>query len=291
MLRTDSPAIAFDFDGTLINSGLDKGIHIMYAVWSAFRENGIGHYLHPEDIKTDIDRMLAAYILYPGAPRFQQLSALSNSLINQEADSVDEADLSVFPDDAAAVYPNIKSSYNRIYSRLNDTAAELYWRPFPAVPETLRKLAQSLDLYIASGVTEDLLFGDLERHSIDKNLFRGIFGGNLRGGADKAELLRGIRDRGYPGLLFVADSNRDLIYARQAGACFFRIRENEDFNRLTRSLENRLPDETENWTFTTEELDFFRRKTQTILQSILMTERYEDYKMITGIIHSPCDSD
>ena len=286
--RIGAPAIAFDFDGTLIDSGLDKGIHIMCAVWSAFKLNGLGHYLHEDDIRTDIDLMLTAYVKYPGAPRFQQLSALANSLIHHIPSSIDEDKLEVLPDEIRERYSQIKASFNHTYSRLNDTAAALYWKPFPLVHSTLRRLVGKHDLYIASGVTEDLLFEDLERHSFDRQLFRGIYGGNKSGGSDKAELLHTIQAKGYPDVLFVADSNRDLLYAQQAGARFFRIRKNRDFIRLAKSLEQGLPDEQETWSYTPDELDFFFRKTGTIIRMVLRKGDYKNYKKMTEIIH---DSD
>lgn len=285
-LRTEETAIVFDFDGTLIDSGLDKGIHIMSAVWSAFALNGLARYLHRENPALDVAKMLAAYIQYPGAPRFQQLSAMANSLISGNTSAVEEQDLDFFPEDVKIVYPALKADYNRIYSGLNNTAAELYWKPFPSVHRFLESAAMDYDLYIASGVTEDLIRGDLERHSFDETLFRGIYGGNSRGGADKAELLLSIRRLGYPDLLFVADSNRDLKYAQQAGTRFFRIKNDNDFARLETALnEGKLPDEQDSWTYTAAELAFFTDKAERIIGGMLIEGRFDGYREITAIIH------
>lgn len=279
-------AIAFDFDGTLIDSGTDKGIHIMCAVWSAFVENGLTAYLHYEDIRLDIDRMLTAYINYPGAPRFQQLSALVNSLINQIPYSIEEHDLSPLPEDVQQLYPKIKESYNRIYSDLNDTAAAVHWGPFPSAIPILEELSHRYDLYIASGVTETLLFDDLDRYSFDTHLFHGIYGGNSTGGSDKASLLKRIISYGYSDVLFVADSNRDLLYAQTAGAHFFRIQEDHDFIRLRRELADHIPDEQQSWSFTQNELDFMTDKTDQIIRYNIEHSVLDAYEAITDIIHS-----
>jgi FMN phosphatase YigB (HAD superfamily) len=42
-------AIAFDFDGTLVHSGSDKSVHIMYAAYRACASTGFRRFLHPRD--------------------------------------------------------------------------------------------------------------------------------------------------------------------------------------------------------------------------------------------------
>lgn len=278
-------AVAFDFDGTLIDSGLDKGIHIMCASWIAFLENGLEDYLNQAEPEEDVRKMLAAYVKYPGAPRFQQLSAVVNSLVNADPSALDEGDLSALPLRVGEKYPGLKDVYNRVYSALNDTAAELYWKPFPVVKKILVELAESFDLYIASGVTQHLIMEDLKRHDFDAGLFMGMYGGDTAGGSDKAFLLKKIRDRGYERVLFVADSNRDLLYAREAGAAFFRIRKNGDFLRLRSELAEGMPDEQSTWTYTDGELEFFSEKTTKIIREIILPGHTEDWRGMTEIIH------
>lgn len=285
-------AIAFDFDGTLINSGLDKGIHIMCAVWIAFIENKLTPFLHMDNVDIDIERMLAAYIKYPGAPRFQQLNALMNSLIHNNPVSFKEDDLSFLPGEVREKYTSLKNSYNRAYSGLNNTAAELHWKPFPSVKEVLLELSRSVDLFIASGVTEDIIREDLERHNFDVSLFRGVYGGNAKGGSDKADLLKRIKGFGYSEVLFVADSNRDLLYAHTAGTSFFRIREDDDFVRLKNSLKKAVieggedfPDEQSPWSYSEEELHFFFEKTKSVIQTLILPDRDYDYTDICTLIH------
>jgi phosphoglycolate phosphatase-like HAD superfamily hydrolase len=254
-------AIAFDFDGTLIRGGLDKGVHILYASWVACRECGFERHVHPDRIGDDLARAIRAYIRYPGAPRFQQLSAIVNGLVNDRPEAVDDpAALGVGPPLLAA-YAAVRECYNRVYSELNDAAAARHWRPFPSVMSTLAALRERHDLYIASGVTQDILERDLDHHGFDRGLFVGIRGGNARGGDDKGQILSGIRARGYRDLLFAGDSNKDLEYAKAGGARFFRIREDGDFARLRRAAAQApFPDEPDPWDYTEADLAFFRRK-------------------------------
>jgi hypothetical protein len=85
-------AIVFDFDGTLIKNGKynnDKSIHIMYASWVSCYENKFREFLQSDNIKSDVFHMSRAYMHYPGAPRFQQLAAIVNALVNRCYKSVD----------------------------------------------------------------------------------------------------------------------------------------------------------------------------------------------------------
>ena len=47
-------------------------------------------YLNPDNPAGDVDVMLSAYLNYPGSPRFQQLSAIVNALVNGSSESVDD---------------------------------------------------------------------------------------------------------------------------------------------------------------------------------------------------------
>jgi hypothetical protein len=68
-------AIAFDFDGTLVHSGVDKCVHIMYAAYAACATTAFRCFLRCGDPGRDVERLLRALLRYPGAPRFQQLAA------------------------------------------------------------------------------------------------------------------------------------------------------------------------------------------------------------------------
>ena len=70
--------------------GHDKGIHLMYSSWVACYESGFKEFLHLDALHEDIERLLRAYLKYHGAPRFQQLTAFLNALINNIPDAVDD---------------------------------------------------------------------------------------------------------------------------------------------------------------------------------------------------------
>jgi phosphoglycolate phosphatase-like HAD superfamily hydrolase len=256
-----STAIAFDFDGTLIRGGWDKGVHILYASTVACTEHGYADYLNPANLDRALPLMVSAYMNYMGSPRFQQLSALVNALVNGVPFSVNEpAELKV---DAAhlAAYEAVKNRYNEMYSALNDTAARLFWRPFPRVKPTLAALAKEHDLYIASGVLQDILDGDLARHGFDLSLFQGICGSNRTGGADKGQLLVRIREKGYKTVLFCGDSSKDCDYANAAKVRFFRVSGDASYGELLDLLKRgEWPDQPVPWSEGAELAGYYRAK-------------------------------
>ncbi len=262
-------AIAFDFDGTLIHSGYDKGVHLMYATYVACATSAFRRFLHPRDPSRDVERLLRGFLQYPGAPRFQQLAALVNSLIHDRPVAVETpAGLGLAPE-LDAEYDTVRRTYDAVYTALNEAAAATYWKAYPAALETIPRLAADFDLYIASGVPQVLLEADLMRHGYDARHFQGIWGANPQGGADKAELLRRVAARGYEDVLFVGDANRDLEYARAAGVKFFRVEVPEDFLRLTALIRHGFPDLGEPWTWTEADKQFFRTKTRRLVDALL----------------------
>ena len=145
-------AIAFDFDGTLVHSGYDKGVHIMYSAYVACAATGFRCFLHPGDPGLDVERLLRGLLQYPGAPRFQQLAALVNSLIHDRPVAVEvPAGLGVEPE-LAAEYEGVRRTYDTAYTELNDAAAAKHWKAYPTALEAIPRLAADFDLYIASGV-------------------------------------------------------------------------------------------------------------------------------------------
>ncbi len=263
-----STAVAFDFDGTLIRGGPDKGIHILYAAWVACRENGFQEAVHPDNLSLDLERMTRAYLRYPGAPRFQQLSAIVNCLLNDQPVAVSlPAQLGIRPELQKA-YENLSRHYNDLYSALNNVAARKYWAPYPRVKDTLREISVRFDLYIASGVTQEILENDFTCHGFDRALFQEVWGGNTQGGSDKGEILLRIKTRGYASLLFVGDSIKDLEYARLAGANFFRIQSDDSYRELLQALRSdRLPDEQTPWNYTPEQIELYLHKTRRPLEA------------------------
>jgi len=262
-------AIAFDFDGTLVHSGSDKCVHIMYAAYVACATTGFRRFLHPQDPALDLERLLRGLLLYPGAPRFQQLAALVNSLIHDRQVAVEAPEGLGLGSELAAEYERVRRTYDAVYTALNDAAAAKYWKAYPTALETLPRLAAVFDLYIASGVPQDLLDADLVRHGYDRRHFRGIWGANRQGGTDKAELLRRIKGLGYRDVLFVGDATRDREYAEAAGVKFFRVAGPEDFPRLAELVEQGFPDRAEPWAWTEAEKEFFRSKTRRLVEAFL----------------------
>lgn len=256
-----SIAIGFDFDGTLIQGGPDKGVHLMYAAWVACADNGLGEILHPHDIQSDVRRMVRAYLNYPGSPRFQQLNAIVNCLANDIPTAVADAEGLGLRPELTARYEAVRKRYNEVYSALNDIAADRYWRPFASAKSTLAALAGRYDLYIASGVTEDILQHDVDRHGFDRSLFQAIWGGDPKGGADKAELIKRIKAKGYKDVLFVGDSTKDQEYALTAGAKFFRIQADASYGQLLAHLQTHLPHETQPWGYSPQQIEFYHVKT------------------------------
>jgi phosphoglycolate phosphatase-like HAD superfamily hydrolase len=262
-------AIAFDFDGTLVGSGSDKCVHVMYAAYAACDATGFRRFLRPRDPGRDVERLIRGVLPYPGAPRFQQLSALVNSLIHDRPVVVEvPAGLGIEPE-LAAEYEGLRDTFNATYSALNDAAATTYWKAYPTALKAIPRLALDFDLYIASGVPQDLLEADLVGHGYGPRHFREIWGANRQGGADKAELLERIKARGYQDVLFVGDATRDLEYAQAADVKFFRVAGAEDFTRLEAIVRQGFPDRPEPWAWTDAELEFFRAKTLRLVEALL----------------------
>jgi phosphoglycolate phosphatase-like HAD superfamily hydrolase len=261
--------LAFDFDGTLIHSGSDKGVHIMYAVYEACAATRFRQFLHPHEPGRDVERVLCGLLQYPGAPRFQQIAALLNSLIHDRPLAVEAPDGLALDPDLSAEYASLRRTCDATYTALNDAAAAKYGKAFPAALETLPMLAADFDLYIASGVPLDILDTDLARHGYDRRLFQCVWGTDRQGGGDKAELLGRIRARGYTDVLFVGNANRDLEYARKAGVKFYRIRCSEDFVQLSVSVRRSFPNQAEPWGWTEADKEFFRSRTRRLVDALL----------------------
>lgn len=260
--------IAFDFDGTLINSGNDKVIHVMYSAYAACHATGFRQFLDLDDAPADLHRIMRTHIPNAGAPRFHQLAAIVNTIATGRREALDlqATDL----DDALLQeYPTVKQTYNDIYSALNAAAAQHHWDVFPSAKPTLQELAQTCDLAIASGVTHDILIADLAHHNFDLDLFIDVRGADTDGGTNKADILTDLRSRGYRDILFVGDSTRDQQYAAQAGTKFYRIAHDADFPRLLDTLKTHLPDNRRPWQYTETDKAFFARKTIHLMQQLI----------------------
>lgn len=285
-------AIAFDFDGTLIQNGplnSDKGVHIIFASWYACRRTRFNVFLTP-GAESLTESMVDAYIRYPGAPRFEQFSALVNALVNKTPKATPSFDGFGLDESYREAYDEARQIYNRVYSGLNDAAAEGFWKPYPAVKDFIKRMAACYDLFIASGVTQDILEEDFRRHGFERDLFCGIYGGHPSGGNHKGEILTSLKQRGYRDFLFIADSNKDLEYARMAGVKFYRIRADADYRRLDDLLPGGFPDENVTWDFEPFELDFFQNKAAHLIR------RYQDagtlpYREMSAYINTTTESE
>ncbi|MCK5845702.1 MAG: hypothetical protein KAG97_13395, partial [Victivallales bacterium] len=264
----------------------DKGVHILYSSWVACREDGLETFTHPDSLDTDVQEMLTAYIRYPGSPRFEQLSAIVNALVNGKYDSVASSGELGLPVELEMSYDSVKSKYNTLYSSLNDAAAERHWRPYATVKRFLSAAADVFDLHIASGVTQDILERDLERHSFDDSLFLSVQGGDSSGGNDKGTILCSFKSLGYEKILFIADSNKDLEYAEFAGVNFYRIQSDDDYKRLFETLPEFPDDQRDAWGFSERELDFFKFKTFELLRTYVSGEHLSPEE-ITDFINEP----
>jgi phosphoglycolate phosphatase-like HAD superfamily hydrolase len=262
-------AIAFDFDGTLVASGHDKNVHVMVAACAACAATGFRRFLHPDAPGADVERLLRGVEPYPGAPRFQQLSALLNSLLHDRPEAV-EAPAGLGLDPALAdQYESVREIFTTTYSALNDAAAARYWRAYPAALEAIPRLAARFDLYVASGLPQEILEADLVRHGFAPGQFRAVWGSDSRGGADKGEHLKRIAARGYRDVLFVGDATRDLEYAKEAGVKFFRVAGAGDFVRLEADTQGEFPDLAAPWGWTGAERAFLRDKSLRLIAPLL----------------------
>ncbi|MCM8828087.1 MAG: hypothetical protein NC902_02220, partial [Candidatus Omnitrophica bacterium] len=143
-------AIVFDFDGPLVGSGQDKAVHILFSSFVACWETSFRAFFHPENLEIDFERMLKGLIRYPGAPRFQQLSAIVSCIVRDVAEAVkDPAELGI-DKNLQKEYEKLKQIYNNFYSSLNDAAAKLYWKPLEGIKDVIDTLAKNYDLYVAS---------------------------------------------------------------------------------------------------------------------------------------------
>lgn len=89
-------AIVYDFDGPLVSSVWDKVVHILFSSFVACWDTGFNKFLHPENLEIDINKMIHGLIKYPGAPRFQQLSAVVSCIVRNKPEAVkDPSELGV----------------------------------------------------------------------------------------------------------------------------------------------------------------------------------------------------
>ncbi|MGC9065553.1 MAG: HAD family hydrolase [Candidatus Ratteibacteria bacterium] len=279
-------AIVFDFDGPLIGSGQDKAIHILFSAFVACYDTGFRKFLHPDHPELDMSKMLKGLVNYPGAPRFQQLSAIVSSIVRDIPEAV--ADPYHLGIDGSLVneYQKLQQRYNEFYSGLNEEAAKRFWKPLKGVKTLIKKLSKEYDLYVASGIIQDILEKDFEHHKFDRNLFCGIMGSNPEGNIDKSVILKQIKNKSYQDVLFIGNSRKDLEYARKAGVKFFRVKSAQDYKVLVEKMKQQdLPDAQDMCEFTEQELQRIRSKTLALMNQYL-SGKILSYEEITTFINS-----
>ncbi len=261
-------AIVFDFDGPLIGSGQDKAVHILFSAFVACMDTGFRIFLHPDNPEMDLEKMIEGLINYPGAPRFQQLSAIVSCIVRDVPEAVKEpAELGI-DENLQNEYQKLKERYNQFYSSLNDAAAKLYWKPLEGIHKIIEELSESYDLYVASGIIQEILEKDFDRHGFDRKKFSAILGSNPAGDIDKANILKKIKEKGYREILFIGDSKKDFEYARQAGVKFYRVTESTDYRELMEEIRNRneLPDQNEMCEFTGQQISTIKSKVLSLMK-------------------------
>ncbi|MCM8788557.1 MAG: HAD hydrolase-like protein [Candidatus Omnitrophica bacterium] len=278
-------AIVFDFDGPLVGSGQDKAIHILFSSFVACWETSFRVFFHPEKLEIDLERMLKGLVKYPGAPRFQQLSAIVSCIVRDIDEAVKDPTELGIDQNLQKEYEKLKQIYNNFYSSLNDAAAKLYWKPLEGVKDVIEKLAKEYDLYVASGIVQEILEKDFEHHGFEKRFFSGIFGSNKQGDIDKANILKKIKCRGYKDVLFIGDSRKDFEYAQEAGVKFYRVKTGHDYKNFLREIKNGLPTQIYVCEFTDREINRIRSKVLALMKLYASGKR-PSFKQVTTFVNT-----
>jgi phosphoglycolate phosphatase-like HAD superfamily hydrolase len=192
-------AIIFDYDGTLIDT---VGVKIASYARATIEEFGVDPALKSVITETQLK--------VGGAPKFVQLEETLRRL-------------------NLTATPEQKQSWGRRYVRYNDENTPRC-PEFPVVRQMLGTLQTRFDLFLTSGLPDDLLHADAARRGLD-GYFTGIQGG------DKPAFCLAMRQRGYRHLLLIGDGKYDEIAAREADIPFVFVQSNADlsavFQRIT----------------------------------------------------------
>jgi len=141
----------------------------------------------------------------------------------------------------------VRERYNKVYSDLNDLAAERYWRPFADAKPTLAQLFRSYDLYVCSGVIEQILQRDFDHHGFDRSIFQAVWGATSREAPTRRTWLR--KDgQGLPAGAVVGRFHQGSGVRRHAGAKFFACGGQRQLRAsCSPALKTGLPDQTQPW--------------------------------------------
>lgn len=282
-------AIVFDFDGPLVSSGWDKAVHILFSSFVSCWETDFKRFLHPDNLEIDIEKMIQGFLKYPGAPRFQQLSAIVSCIVRGKPEAVKDPSELGIDISLQKEYKKLQERYNQFYSGLNEAASKMFWKPLRPVKRVIKIFSKEYDLYVASGIIQEILEKDFDRYNFDRNLFSGIMGSDTSGKIDKAEILRQIKNKGYQEVLFIGDSSKDLEYARKAGVKFFRIKTEKDYERLMEEIKKGLPDQDNPWEYSEEEIQTIKTKVLFLMKAYISNPLLT-YEQITTWINTGCFS-
>lgn len=191
-------AIAFDFDGTLIDSKNIKTENYCKAFEMVFKT---GKEKRPIIIESCEQKA--------GANRFIQLQ-----------DTLQKLNLNVTNEQ--------KQNWSHIYSLLNKKSLQKITE-FPAVRKILNELRKNYHLFAISGILHDEFLQELSK----RNLIKYFIESN---GGDKTSFLISLKERRYSYILFVGDTNYDKQIACDVGVDFYMINTNNDFLELINYL-------------------------------------------------------
>jgi len=192
------PIIAFDFDGTLVDTyGIKRESY-----WRAVSEV-LGLRVEQRDV---VD---ASYARTSGAHRLEQFRDTLHALGRTASDLQRE-------------------EFSRRYSAYNDEAAD-QMREFPSARQVLTTLRDRYDLVLVSGLPHEMLVADAHR----RNLARYFI---VVEGGDKGRTLDRLRADGRRVALLVGDTPHDESVAASRGVPFYRVRGDADLARLPEAV-------------------------------------------------------
>ncbi len=193
------PVIAFDYDGTLIDS---------YAIKRESYWRAVAEVLNLRD--SDRPLVDASYARTSGAHRFEQLADTTVSL----GRTVTEAQ---------------REDFSRRYSAYND-AAKGQMQEFPSVRSVLERLRSRFELVLVSGLPGPDLIADATRRGLTP------FFAHIEGG-DKGLALDRLKGQGREVMMLVGDTPHDQAVAASRQVPFFLVRGDDDLARLPRVLQ------------------------------------------------------
>ncbi len=188
------PIIAFDFDGTLVDTYEIK----RESYWRAVSEVlGLG-----ADQRDAVD---ASYARTSGAHRLEQFTDTLQALGRTATEAQRE-------------------EFSRRYSAYNDAAADRM-QEFPSARRVLTTLRDRHDLVLVSGLPHAMLVADAQRRHLDRDFI-------LVEGGDKGRTLDRLQAGGRQVVLLVGDTPHDASVAAARGVPFYRVQGDADLARL-----------------------------------------------------------